>query len=115
MRVATLLSMVRKAISYAELETAQFGSVNQDQRHMRDVPVKFKDGRIVTEANVTEFIRERVCLHHQSWIIGPLVCVATEMQREIKHNFDGGTVRGYYGCSHCGMGANHSSHHRGRK
>lgn len=38
----------------------------------RNAPVKMADGTPVTEKNVSDFIRERLRLHHDTYIIGPL-------------------------------------------
>lgn len=111
MRTAKLLKKLREAIQYAKLETAEFGDVCRLQAHMKYTPVKLADGRIVTEENVTEFIRERVRLHHSTWITYPLEQVAAEMQMDLKHEFERGTGRIW--CIHCHCSASHPAHRRG--
>lgn len=47
----------------------------------RNKPVTFENGRTVTEGNVDDFIRERLQLHHDSWVIGPIEMVLKDLQR----------------------------------
>lgn len=106
MKTKKVLKLLRDAATSATLKTAQFGSVCADQEPLRSAPVKFNDGRIVTESNVTEFIRERVRLYHKSWIIGRIESAIEEIQSMVPHKFEG--VK-YY-CTKCGKSAEHRSH-----
>lgn len=42
-------------------------------------PVTFEDGRVVTENNVSDFIRERLRLYNGTWITGILEDVIDQM------------------------------------
>lgn len=58
---------VASALDHARMEVCDFGRLG----HGNARPT-FDDGRVVTEANVTEFIRERTGRWRRSWIIIPL-------------------------------------------
>ena len=110
MKVAAMLAAVREAMKYATLENAEFGSITRHQGRGPIDPVRNSAGEIVTELNVTEFIRERVKLHHSSWIIGTLVGVEQELMSEIPHSYVS-AYKGFEGsCEHCGKPKSHRSH-----
>lgn len=113
MKTVSMLKRLRDAVQYAKLETAEFGTICRFQQSSKeDRPVRFNDGRIVNEANVTEFIRERVRIHHDSWIISNLEQVIFELQRQVKHTYEPwGDVqwRSKY-CLLCNELENHRSH-----
>lgn len=110
MKVVQMLADVREAMKYARLETAEFGSLYRHQGDGLTAPIRNSAGEIVTEANVTDFIRKRVELHHASWIIGTLGCVAQELLSEIPHTY-ASAYQGFEGiCEHCGRGKAHRSH-----
>lgn len=109
MKSAQVLALVREAMKYARLETAEFGSIHRDTAIGRSNPVRNDAGEIVTEANVTEFIRERVASHHDSWIIGSLEQATELIQRDVKHRFMPVT-RIPYLCIHCRENESHRSH-----
>lgn len=110
MKVRAMLAAVREAMKYAALESAEFGSIHRDSEHGRTQPVRNSAGEIVTEANVTEFIRERVRIHHASWIIGTLAGVHMELMSEVPHTYSS-AFKGFEGtCEHCGKGKSHRSH-----
>lgn len=67
MKVKRIISLIKEADKHASLEYAAFGRLGT-----RDAVLKFEDGRLVTESNVTDFIRERVRAHHNSWVRGPI-------------------------------------------
>lgn len=68
MKLRKLEHLLLDAKKYAALEHASFSNICRTGNSS----VTFEDGRPVLENNVTEFIRERVRLHHESWIISPL-------------------------------------------
>ena len=110
MRVAQMLAAVREAMKYARMETMEVGDVCRDQAHMRDKPVRNEAGEIVTEANVSDFIRERLRLHHGSWIIGTLEGVSQELQSELPHSYKS-EHNGFEGkCVYCDRYKSHRSH-----
>lgn len=37
-----------------------------------NIPLKMQDGTLVTEKNLDDFCRERLRIHHSSWIVEPL-------------------------------------------
>lgn len=57
---AKLLALMKEALESAALTNAEFGQIT------RSGPFP------TSERQVTKFIRDRVSLHHQSWIIRPL-------------------------------------------
>lgn len=75
-RIVERLQNVRRI---STLETSSFHNICATQK----TPVKFEDGRSVTEANVDEFIKERVRLHHVSWITQPLEEIIEQMVASI--------------------------------
>ena len=110
MKVAAMLAAVREAMKYARMENAEFGSITRHQGDGPTAPVRNSAGEIVTEANVSDFIRERVALHHGSWVIGTLETVVQELMSETPHTY----VSAYKGfessCEHCGKQKSHRSH-----
>lgn len=109
MRAARVLGLVREAMKYARLETAEFGSVTRHQGRGPIDPVRNSAGELVTEANVTEFIRERVEAHHGSWIIGTLTLASQELQSEVRHSFVPDDRLDWL-CVHCAKSKEHRSH-----
>lgn len=110
MKVRAMLATVREAMRYATLETAEFGSVTRHQGRGPIDPVRNSAGEIVTEANVTEFIRERVRLHHGTWIIGTLEDVSKELTSEVPHTYSSVSKRFEGDCQHCDRPKMHRSH-----
>jgi hypothetical protein len=109
MKIAAMLAAVREAMKYARLENAEFGEIWRDSARGRTAPVLNKDGELVTEANVSDFIRERVANHHGSWIIGTLEAVSQELQSEVRHSFVA-EARVEWLCVHCRKSKEHRSH-----
>jgi hypothetical protein len=68
MKTKKLITQIENARFAATLERASFDHILA----RGDSLATFMDGSPVTENRVTEFIKERVDLHHRSWIIGPL-------------------------------------------
>lgn len=64
-RIVERLQNIRRV---STLENSSFRNICA----FKDSPVRFEDGRLVNEGNVDEFIKERVRLHHFSWITQPL-------------------------------------------
>lgn len=106
MKSAQVLALVREAMKYARLETAEFGNI-APRDSIR--PVRNSAGEIVTEANVSDFIRERVEIHHASWIIGTLAQASELLQRDVRHSFVPVT-RIPFLCVHCRESQSHRSH-----
>jgi hypothetical protein len=75
-RIIDRLQHVRRV---STLETSSFRNICA----FKESPAKFEDGRAVTEGNVDEFIRERVRLHHSSWITQPLEEIIEQMVNSI--------------------------------
>lgn len=109
MKAAHVLSLIREAMKYARMETAEFGSTHRDSHTGRTEPVRNSAGELVTEANVTEFIRERLECHHGSWIIGALAQASEEVQREVRHSFVADSRISWL-CVHCRCDEKHRSH-----
>jgi hypothetical protein len=109
MKTAYVLSLVREAMKYARLETAEFGEIWRDSQRGRTAPVRNSAGEIVTEANVTEFIRERVRAHQGTWVIGALMMASQELQSEVRHSFVADTHIEWL-CVHCNKSKEHRSH-----
>jgi len=113
MKVAQMLAAVREAMKYATLESMEVGSIHRHQGRGPIDPVRNEAGEIVTEANVSDFIRERLKLHHGSWIIGTLEGVAYELQAQIKHTYRAsgdGTQWHHKYCVYCNELESHGSH-----
>lgn len=79
MKVKKILKQVELARRYALMESAEFGSVSAGQV-TPEPPVRMLNGDLVTESNVTAFIRERVRIYHAAWIIGNLDGAIQELQ-----------------------------------
>ena len=104
MKVQALQSALRSALKHARLETASFGHLGHG-----NTPVKFEDGRSVTEANVSDFIRERVRLHHASWII-PQIETALALIAASQPHPHAPVFPGAQTCGVCHKGPEHSLH-----
>lgn len=98
MKSVKVLTMLKRAAEYASLKTAEFGNIHRSIEDGPTAPVKFADGRLVTETNVTEFIRERVHYHHETWVIGYIEEAMTEIRSTLPHEFKGPN----YLCKACG-------------
>lgn len=57
----SVIELLEMALASASLKTASFGQIFPENPNY---PTK--------ESDVTDFIRERVDLHHRTWIIGPI-------------------------------------------
>lgn len=66
----SIRSEIENAIESAKLERASLTMQRKDEEC--SVTVKTGDHAEVFNGNVTEFVREKVSLHHGSWIIAPL-------------------------------------------
>lgn len=113
MKAAHVLDRLRDALSHVRMTNAEFGSVWRDQGDGPTAPVKFADGRLVTEQNVTEFIRERTKCYRDSWCEWPIIEAMQEVQSELPHKFESelysnGTPG--YKCQHCNRPVGHRSH-----
>lgn len=110
MKTQHMIDRLRDAIKAAGMENVSLGNCTGFQ----DKPVTFKDGRLVTEHNVTEFIRERLEAHHYSWIIGPVEEVLNTLRGTIKHEFEayypGGVI-----CQLCSNSPHHKLHWSAKK
>lgn len=109
MKTTKVLSLLRDAIGAASLENADFSEVCRSP----DRPVIMSDGSPVTERNVTDFIRERVKLHHQTWVIGSIQQALREVKSSLIHKFEAECVTNGYPsiiCRHCGYHKLHRSH-----
>jgi hypothetical protein len=70
-----VLNDLRDARSSAALERASFEGVGKTKGMQVIVRIPYEDGEVhetVFDGSVTDFIRDRVRLHHGSWIIGPI-------------------------------------------
>lgn len=106
-----MLAAVREAMKYATLENAEFGAIWRESPEGQFAPILNRAGEHVTEANVTEFIRERVRAHHSFWIIGTLESVQQQLVRETAHTFRADKGLGFT-CVHCGASESHRSHQK---
>lgn len=66
MKVKAVQKLLHQATKHLTMEGASFNYIGC----AADRPVMMKDGRLVTEDNVTEFIRERTELWRQTWPVG---------------------------------------------
>jgi hypothetical protein len=110
MKTKKLIEELERARHHATLETASFDNITA----IRDKPVTFADGRLVTEDNVTDFIRERVSQHHRSWIIGAIDSALEIARATVAHTYK--PRFGQYGnsCSVCGKRRDHTLHRKYR-
>lgn len=69
MKKQKAIALLRRAVKCARLESASFNNVCAHDAE----PAKFQNGTPVTEGNVTDFIRERVRRHHDTWIVAPIL------------------------------------------
>jgi hypothetical protein len=70
-----VLNSLRDARKSATLENASFDRVGRTKGCQVIVRVPYDDGEVhetVFEGSVTDFIRDRVRLHHGSWVIAPI-------------------------------------------
>ena len=67
-RLRLIMEALNDARRYAKLKDMRVGNICCNQ----DAPVTFADGSAVTERNVDAFIRERVRIHHGTWIVGQI-------------------------------------------
>lgn len=74
----TVIELLRAARDSAKLDLAEFGHIFPEGK---DLPYP------TNEKEVTEFIRNRIDLHHRTWIIGPI-------ERALRKLGDTGGVRG---------------------
>lgn len=77
MKKKRIILRVESALAHASMFNAGFSNicVGGSERP------RFTDGRLVTEANVTEFIRERTDLWRRTWIISPLEAALEELYK----------------------------------
>lgn len=107
MKIQAIQSALGKARAAATLENAEFGSVWRNQG--TPVPVKMADGSPVTEANVTDFIRERTRLYRDTWVIPRIEEALALIAASVPHPY----IRAPQGlgrCQVCEKGSEHSLH-----
>lgn len=79
MKLLTLQTMLMEARRAATLERSSFTNVCTPGNR----PATFANGDPVLENNVTDFIRERVKLHHASWIVSNIDEALEMIKREL--------------------------------
>lgn len=70
------LTILRDVRKHLQMETCGFDNICDPNG-----PPRLKDGRVVTERTVTQFIRERTKLWRESWVLGPLDEVIAKLER----------------------------------
>jgi hypothetical protein len=109
MKFKTVIGLLEKARGYATLEKAEFENPCGD----RTRPVRFFDGRLVTEENVTEFIRERIRAHHNTWVISNIDTAINHILAAHSHLFETNPmIPDSEYCNLCHNGRNHRLHKR---
>lgn len=69
------IARLREVYNHLQMQTCSFDRIGTPKAQPR-----LDDGTIVTERNVTQFIRERTRLWRESWVLGPLLDVIIELE-----------------------------------
>lgn len=70
-----IVGRLNDAVKSAKLESASFDQIGDGRKKGRRILIQDEGDeapRLVFEGTITDFIRERVRLHHGSWIVGPI-------------------------------------------
>lgn len=78
--IRQVLSNLRDARESATLKHMDVGNCTAQSL----APVKMRDGTLVTEYNVSDFIRERLELYNHLWVIYPLDLAIEALEESIK-------------------------------
>lgn len=104
MKVQAIQSALGKARAAATLELSRFNNICADQK----APPKFEDGSPVTEANVTDFIRERTRLYRETWVIPRIEEALALIAASVPHPYI--EQPGWGWCAVCRKGPNLKLH-----
>lgn len=106
MKIHAIEKALRQAYSASTFNNASFNKIGWG---VKAPVVTMRDGSPVTEANVTDFIRERTEIFRSTWVLDYIQEALEHIAASRPHAFEP-PHPGFAVCVRCGMGSVHRLH-----